>query len=187
MAILSDNPQEQIEAMVLEMMGDPEFMPSPGKSKFDTAKTIAFNRYRQLDNNYQALTLGDSISELDLLKAIDPDDVNFIIEGITKQMGLEALEAKRRGLVPKSGNWLKPGRWMKPQQPQQDTAQQRIYDREMAKLGSLKDGSMLHYKNPEDGSYVKRGNGWHHVDNMGRTNPNPVETKHLVADRHLFE
>jgi hypothetical protein len=51
-----------------------------------------------------------------LIKSITKEDVQNMAQDIVKQMG--AADAKRQGLVPKTGNWQHPGRWVKPQQTQ---------------------------------------------------------------------
>jgi hypothetical protein len=128
MVELSNNPTQQIEAMVLDMMKDPEFTSSPGENKFESAKKIALNKYRQIDNNTKALTLGEVMSQLDIIKSITPEDIQNIVVEISKQVSQGAMEAKRRGLVPQSGDWNRPGRWIR------DPRAQASFEREANKV-----------------------------------------------------
>lgn len=50
-----------------------------------------------------------------LIKSITKEDIQLAVSEVVKQVTPEGIEAKHRGLVPKTGNWEKPGRWVKPQ------------------------------------------------------------------------
>lgn len=142
-------PLEKISDIFKDMINNPALTPDKGKTLHETAWDMAYKRYRQTDNNNQALSLmplvpkkkkSDDTDDVDdhkhnssidrgnnvheIVKSINKTDIQTIAFDVLNLIKADAASARSRGLVPQSGNWEKPGRWVRPESESEDY----IYD-----------------------------------------------------------
>ena len=133
--------RKTIQELYKDFMSNPHRTPMPGKTKHETALEEAYKQYRQAYNNDMALAMmpkaieeslvrkkkltkeiENTIKVSKLLEGITQKDIETIsfnimnsIDSVKKSFRkADAASARKKGLVPQTGDWDAPGRWVTP-------------------------------------------------------------------------
>ena len=99
---------EKVDQIHDSLMQDPDFEPEGGKTKDESAWSVAWSRYKQMNKNEEALSMANEAVEKQQIMA-KPMSMDASRDARMRKQG-----PPRPGLVPQSGDPTHPGRWIKP-------------------------------------------------------------------------